>query len=163
MRLLRLLRMVGLPIPWPDLGLDHRRLPRRTASRRDRDDQQAKAIVGGQPDNQPRHPWTFQVLGVLRRVSRRSPRFSGHGSKPRDTRSDSPGRDQLLHLPNDVVHDRHLSPQLEPETNLARFALFVCFFPQLVAGPIERARRLLPQIRVSRSHQPRPTGWGRDS
>jgi D-alanyl-lipoteichoic acid acyltransferase DltB (MBOAT superfamily) len=26
------------------------------------------------------------------------------------------------------------------------FALFVAFFPQLVAGPIERARRLLPQI-----------------
>jgi alginate O-acetyltransferase complex protein AlgI len=37
--------------------------------------------------------------------------------------------------------------QLEPEQNLTRFALFVAFFPQLVAGPIERASRLLPQIR----------------
>jgi alginate O-acetyltransferase complex protein AlgI len=37
--------------------------------------------------------------------------------------------------------------QLEPERSLVRFGLFVCFFPQLVAGPIERARRLLPQIR----------------
>lgn len=37
--------------------------------------------------------------------------------------------------------------QLEPEPNLGRFALFVTFFPQLVAGPIERASRLLPQIR----------------
>ena len=36
---------------------------------------------------------------------------------------------------------------LEPETNLSRFALFVAFFPQLVAGPIERASNLLPQIR----------------
>jgi D-alanyl-lipoteichoic acid acyltransferase DltB (MBOAT superfamily) len=31
------------------------------------------------------------------------------------------------------------------------FAAFVCFFPQLVAGPIERASRLLPQIERSRT------------
>jgi len=31
-------------------------------------------------------------------------------------------------------------------TNLIDYALFISFFPQLVAGPIERARRLLPQI-----------------
>ena len=30
------------------------------------------------------------------------------------------------------------------------FATFVCFFPQLVAGPIERASRLLPQIEGER-------------
>jgi len=36
--------------------------------------------------------------------------------------------------------------QLAPEKNLARFALFVAFFPQLVAGPIVRARDFLPQI-----------------
>jgi D-alanyl-lipoteichoic acid acyltransferase DltB (MBOAT superfamily) len=30
--------------------------------------------------------------------------------------------------------------------SLLDFALFIAFFPQLVAGPIERARRLLPQI-----------------
>jgi D-alanyl-lipoteichoic acid acyltransferase DltB (MBOAT superfamily) len=35
---------------------------------------------------------------------------------------------------------------LEPTRNLLDFALFVTFFPQLVAGPIERASRLLPQI-----------------
>ena len=33
-----------------------------------------------------------------------------------------------------------------PEKHLGRFALFVSFFPQLVAGPIERAGRLLPQF-----------------
>lgn len=33
-----------------------------------------------------------------------------------------------------------------PEKHLGRFALFVAFFPQLVAGPIERASRLLPQF-----------------
>ena len=35
---------------------------------------------------------------------------------------------------------------LEPERNLFRYALFVSFFPQLVAGPIERASNLMPQI-----------------
>lgn len=37
--------------------------------------------------------------------------------------------------------------QMDPEPSFARFALFVAFFPQLVAGPIERAKRLLPQLR----------------
>ena len=36
---------------------------------------------------------------------------------------------------------------LEPEPSLIQFALFVSFFPQLVAGPIERAKHLLPQLR----------------
>lgn len=36
--------------------------------------------------------------------------------------------------------------KLEPTTRFFDFALFVSFFPQLVAGPIERARHLLPQI-----------------
>jgi alginate O-acetyltransferase complex protein AlgI len=35
----------------------------------------------------------------------------------------------------------------EPERNLGYFALYVAFFPQLVAGPIERAGHLLPQFR----------------
>lgn len=36
--------------------------------------------------------------------------------------------------------------RMEPTTNLLNFATFVAFFPQLVAGPIERACQLLPQI-----------------
>jgi len=36
--------------------------------------------------------------------------------------------------------------RLVPEKNFGRFALYVSFFPQLVAGPIERASRLLPQF-----------------
>ena len=36
---------------------------------------------------------------------------------------------------------------VERERNLLRFATFVCFFPQLMAGPIERAKHLLPQYR----------------
>jgi len=36
--------------------------------------------------------------------------------------------------------------KLKPTENFFDFALFVAFFPQLVAGPIERARNLLPNI-----------------
>jgi len=34
------------------------------------------------------------------------------------------------------------------EKNILRFATFVCFYPQLMAGPIERARQLLPQYQA---------------
>ena len=36
--------------------------------------------------------------------------------------------------------------RLEPTNNFIDFALFVAFFPQLVAGPIERASALIPQL-----------------
>ena len=36
--------------------------------------------------------------------------------------------------------------QLQPTRNFVQFATFVSFFPQLVAGPIVRARDLLPQL-----------------
>jgi D-alanyl-lipoteichoic acid acyltransferase DltB (MBOAT superfamily) len=36
--------------------------------------------------------------------------------------------------------------RVERERNILRFATFVCFFPQLMAGPIERARQMLPQF-----------------
>lgn len=37
--------------------------------------------------------------------------------------------------------------QIKAERNFIDYALFVSFFPQLVAGPIERSRNLLPQIK----------------
>ncbi|QLH04025.1 alginate O-acetyltransferase [Nitrosopumilus oxyclinae] len=37
--------------------------------------------------------------------------------------------------------------KLEPSKSLREFALFVAFFPQLVAGPIIRASEFLPQLR----------------
>ncbi|MBN1622148.1 MAG: MBOAT family protein [Endomicrobiales bacterium] len=40
--------------------------------------------------------------------------------------------------------------KLEPTRKFFDFALFVAFFPQLVAGPIERAKNLLPQILAPR-------------
>jgi D-alanyl-lipoteichoic acid acyltransferase DltB (MBOAT superfamily) len=45
---------------------------------------------------------------------------------------------------------------LEPTNSLFDFALFVAFFPQLMAGPIERATRLLPQVL-----KPRQVTWQR--
>jgi D-alanyl-lipoteichoic acid acyltransferase DltB (MBOAT superfamily) len=36
--------------------------------------------------------------------------------------------------------------EVEPTESLPDFALFVCFFPHLVAGPIMRASTLLPQV-----------------
>jgi alginate O-acetyltransferase complex protein AlgI len=40
--------------------------------------------------------------------------------------------------------------QIEPTRNLIRFALFVSFFPHLVAGPIMRPATLLPQVAARR-------------
>ncbi len=36
--------------------------------------------------------------------------------------------------------------KIEPEKNLLKYALFVSFFPQLVAGPIERSGNLMKQV-----------------
>ncbi|BBM84212.1 MBOAT family O-acyltransferase [Candidatus Uabimicrobium amorphum] len=45
--------------------------------------------------------------------------------------------------------------KLQPTRSFLNFAVFVAYFPQLVAGPIERAARLIPQIesvrKISRS------------
>jgi len=56
---------------------------------------------------------------------------------------------QTLSYTIDVYRGR-----LAPSRSLLDFALFVAFFPQLVAGPIERASHFLPQIVRS----PRPSG-----
>ena len=38
----------------------------------------------------------------------------------------------------------------EPERHFGYYALFIAFFPQLVAGPIERTENLLPQLKARR-------------
>lgn len=40
--------------------------------------------------------------------------------------------------------------EMKPSDNLLSFSIFITFFPQLVAGPIERASHLLPQINTKR-------------
>jgi D-alanyl-lipoteichoic acid acyltransferase DltB (MBOAT superfamily) len=73
----------------------------------------------------------------------------------------------ILHIPIDIPEPNILLPvgisfftfqsmsysidvfrgQLKIEKNYIRFSAFVALFPQLVAGPIERAKALLPQMR----------------
>ena len=43
--------------------------------------------------------------------------------------------------------------KLEPTKDFWAFSAFVCFFPQLVAGPIERAANLLPQFHKKRTFE----------
>ena len=43
--------------------------------------------------------------------------------------------------------------KLEPSQDFMAFSAFVCFFPQLVAGPIERATNLLPQFYKRRTFE----------
>jgi D-alanyl-lipoteichoic acid acyltransferase DltB (MBOAT superfamily) len=69
---------------------------------------------------------------------------------------------QTLSYTIDVYRGR-----ISPTRNLLDFALFVAFFPQLVAGPIERASRLLPQLARERPLTARGlasgawlAGWG---
>lgn len=48
----------------------------------------------------------------------------------------------------------------EPSKSFLDFALFVTFFPQLVAGPIVRPTHLLPQFAVPRVATPQQLYWG---
>lgn len=48
--------------------------------------------------------------------------------------------------------------KIEPEKNFLKYALFVSFFPQLVAGPIERSENLLRQIQ----NIPKESHWDFD-
>ena len=52
---------------------------------------------------------------------------------------------QTLSYTIDVYRDK-----LAPTDSPVDFALFVCFFPQLVAGPIVRAVHFLPQLGATR-------------
>jgi len=50
--------------------------------------------------------------------------------------------------------------QIEPERHLVKYLAFVSFFPQLVAGPIERSKDLLPQFGHIRKFQYEPAVQG---
>ncbi|MCF7560799.1 MBOAT family protein [Sabulilitoribacter multivorans] len=54
---------------------------------------------------------------------------------------------QTLSYTIDIYNEK-----IKPTKNFIGFAAFVSFFPQLVAGPIERASNLLPQILNSRKY-----------
>ncbi|MBN83416.1 MAG: membrane-bound O-acyltransferase family protein [Planctomycetaceae bacterium] len=48
----------------------------------------------------------------------------------------------------------------KPETSFLDFALFVTFFPQLVAGPIVRPYQLIPQFKQPRTADSQQFTWG---
>lgn len=50
--------------------------------------------------------------------------------------------------------------RIKPEPNPLDFALFVSFFPQLVAGPIVRASEFLPQLKKPKLATPKMVYWG---
>lgn len=45
--------------------------------------------------------------------------------------------------------------QIKPTTNFIEYATFIAFFPQIIAGPIDRAQNLIPQFQVQRKWQSR--------
>ena len=53
---------------------------------------------------------------------------------------------QTLSYTFDVYRDKE-----QVENDFISYMSYVCFFPQLVAGPIERASTLIPQIKVNRA------------
>lgn len=55
---------------------------------------------------------------------------------------------QALSYTFDVFRNR-----ITPEKNILKYALYVSFFPQLVAGPIERSTNLLPQLQNIEKNQ----------
>jgi alginate O-acetyltransferase complex protein AlgI len=56
---------------------------------------------------------------------------------------------QVLTYPLGIYYRR-----IEPTRQVVEFFAFVCFFPLLIAGPIERAGRLLPQFQQPRVFDP---------
>lgn len=62
---------------------------------------------------------------------------------------------QALGYTMDVYRD-----EIHAEKNFFRYALFVSFFPQLVAGPIERSKNLLGQLRTPAKFQVEKAKWG---
>ncbi|NWG47419.1 MAG: MBOAT family protein, partial [Alphaproteobacteria bacterium] len=62
---------------------------------------------------------------------------------------------QTLSYTIDVYRGR-----IAPTRSLADFALYVTFFPQLVAGPIVRARKFMPQLAQPPAITAEAFGWG---
>lgn len=50
--------------------------------------------------------------------------------------------------------------KIQPERHLGIFAVYVSFFPQLVAGPIERAKNLIPQFHRQHRIEPQQLSTG---
>ena len=62
---------------------------------------------------------------------------------------------QTLSYVIDVYYGR-----VQPEKHFGKYAVFISFFPQLVAGPIERTDNLLPQIKEEHCFRYVDVGYG---
>ena len=62
---------------------------------------------------------------------------------------------QSLSYTFDIYHEK-----IQPWDSFSDFAMFVTFFPQLVAGPIVRAADFLPQCQKPKMATARQLGWG---
>ena len=105
---LRLLRLVGLAVSDPHLAVDRGGLPGRSSSQGLWFAHPAATAAGSEPGHQPGDARVLQVRRLLRRVVRESdgrPRAGGVSSA---AGNHPPGGYQLLHLPDDVLFDRHL-------------------------------------------------------
>lgn len=60
-----------------------------------------------------------------------------------------PASDRIVipHISIHELYDRSVPGNVKPERHLGIYSLFVMFYPQLVAGPIERGTTLLPQLK----------------
>ena len=93
----------------------------------------------------------FKYFELLHRLGRRLPGRHRHRRRVAQLADPAARRHQLLHVPRDLLHVRRVpSGRSGRATRPLDFALFVAFFPQLVAGPIERAQLLLPQFQHDR-------------
>ena len=145
---LLLLRLVGLALPRPADRLDARGLqlrararPRPTSPRR------------GERCSCSASAFNLTLLGFFKYFNFFADNlhavFGSLGWQPRFRHAARPaaGRHLVLHVPVDELRHRRLPPaSIQPTRNLLDFAVFVAFFPHLVAGPILRAVTLLPQI-----------------
>ena len=96
---------------------------------------------------QPRHPRLLQVLRLLRQSSRRLLDELGIDTRPRSLNDHAAGRHLVLHVPGAELRDRRLPPRASSPAPLLDFAVYLSFFPHLVAGPIVRGGEFLPQLR----------------
>ena len=108
-----------------------------------------------EPRLQPHAARVLQVLQLLRRQPARHVRGGRLAAGFRDAARAAADRHLVLHVRHDELRDRRL-----PARDSGRRAtswtsrVFVAYFPHLVAGPILRASRLLPQIHNPRTVTP---------
>jgi D-alanyl-lipoteichoic acid acyltransferase DltB (MBOAT superfamily) len=58
---------------------------------------------------------------------------------------------EIMKETHNLIVEKERNDKIKAEKNIVDYSLFVSFFPLLVAGPIERATHLLPQLKVKRA------------